>query len=55
VIFDLARDFSDVLAAIPREHPKRRTLELFEEAIRRDNRFFDGHPTTLFQCVWNLC
>ncbi|GMW02374.1 MAG: hypothetical protein AMXMBFR84_35100 [Candidatus Hydrogenedentota bacterium] len=55
MIFDLARDFRDALATIPRDHPKRRTLELFEEAIRRDIRFIDCHPTTLFQCMWNLC
>ena len=55
MIFELARDYADALAAIPRDHPKRRTLELFEEAIRRDIHFIDRHPTTLFQCMWNLC
>lgn len=42
-------------AAMPREHPKRRTLEPIEEAIRRDIQFIDRHPTTLFQCMWGLC
>ncbi|MCC6797783.1 MAG: WD40 repeat domain-containing protein [Candidatus Hydrogenedentes bacterium] len=55
MIFELARDFTDALAAMPREHPKRRTLALFEEAIRRDIHFIDRHPTTMFQCMWNLC
>jgi hypothetical protein len=55
MIFELARDFADALAAMPREHQKRRALELFEEAIRRDIHFIDRHPTTLFQCMWNLC
>ena len=65
MIFDLAQDFHDAVAAIPRrqgyagqvprEHPKRRVLELLEEAIRRDIHFLDRHPTTLFQCLWNTC
>ncbi|MCC6794082.1 MAG: WD40 repeat domain-containing protein, partial [Candidatus Hydrogenedentes bacterium] len=55
MVFELARDFHDALAAMPREHPKRSALELFEEAIRRDIHFIDRHPTTLFQCMWNLC
>ena len=37
---------------MPREHPKRRTLEVFEEAIRRDFHFNARHPTTLFQRIW---
>ncbi len=55
MIFELAKDYTDALAAMPREHPKHRTLELFEEAIRRDIHFIVRHPTTLFQCMWNLC
>lgn len=65
MIFDLAQDFHDALAAIPRrqgsggqvpqEHPKLRILELLQEAIRRDIHFIDRHPTTLFQCMWNSC
>ena len=39
MIFDLAKDFSDALAAMPADHPKRRMLELLEEAIRRDVHF----------------
>ena len=55
MIFELTQDFHDALAAIPHEHPRRRILELFEEAIRRDIYFINRHPTTLFQCMWNLC
>ena len=33
MIFELIKDFSAVLAAMPQEHPKRRTPELLEEAI----------------------
>jgi hypothetical protein len=55
MIFELAKDFYDAVAAMPREHPKHRTLELFEEAIRREIHFIDRHPTTLSQCLWNLC
>ena len=34
MIFELVKDFSATLAAMPAEHPKRRTVELLEEAIR---------------------
>jgi WD40 repeat protein len=55
MIFELVTDFSAALAAMPREHPKHRMLELLEEAVRRDVHFIDRHPTTLFQCLWNTC
>jgi len=55
MIFELVEDFADVLAAMPREHPKHRLIELLDEAIRRDVHFIDRHPTTLFQCMWNTC
>ncbi len=55
MIFELAKDFHDAVAAMPSEHPRHRMLELLEEAMRRDIHFIDGHPTTLFQCMWNTC
>ncbi|NOZ19836.1 MAG: hypothetical protein GXP25_01975 [Planctomycetes bacterium] len=55
MIFELVKDFSAALEAMPADHPKRRMLQLLEEAIRRDIHFIDRHPTTLFQCMWNLC
>jgi len=55
MIFELAQDFHDAVAAMPREHLKHRMLELLEEAIRRDGHFIARHPTTLFQCMWNTC
>ena len=55
MILDLAADFAAALDALPRDHPKRRMLELLEEAIRRDIHFIARHPTTLFQCMWNTC
>ena len=55
MIFELAQDFHDAVAAMPRGHPKHRMLELLEEAIRRDIHFIARHPTTLFQCMWNTC
>ena len=55
MIFDLAKDFSHALAAMPAEHPKHRILSLLEEAIRRDIHFIGRHPTALFQCMWNTC
>ena len=55
MIFELAGDFGEALAAMPAEHPKRRMLGLLEEAVRRDSHFIARHPTTLFQCLWNIC
>jgi len=55
MIFKLAEDFADALAAMPADHPKPRMLELLQEAVRRDIHFVARHPTTLFQCMWNLC
>ena len=57
MIFELVRDFSDALAAMPAAHPRRRILSLLEEAIRRDIHFIARHatdyPQALFQRVWN--
>ncbi len=55
MIFDLAQDFHDAVAAIPAGHPKHRMLELLEEAVRHDIHFIARHATTLFQCMWNTC
>ena len=55
MIFDLVKDFADVLDAMPEEHPRRRILKLLDEAIRRDMHFIGRHPTTFFQCMWNTC
>lgn len=48
MIFDLAKNFSDVLAAMPTDHPKRCVLELLEEAIRRDIHFITCRPTACY-------
>ena len=55
MIFELVKDFADALAAMPAEHPKQRMLELLQEAVRRDIHFVARHPTTFFQCMWNVC
>ena len=55
MIFPLVQDCAEVLAAMPREHPRHRILKLLDEAIRRDVHFIDRHPTTFFQCMWNTC
>lgn len=55
MIFELAQDFHDAVATMPSDHPRHRTLELLEEAIHRDIHFIARHPTTLFQCMWNMC
>ncbi len=55
MIFDLVKDFADVLSAMPAEHSRLRILKLLDEAIRRDADFLSRYPTTLFQCLWNSC
>ncbi|REK26402.1 MAG: WD40 repeat domain-containing protein [Planctomycetota bacterium] len=55
MIFDLVKDFADVLNAMPEQHSRGRILKLLDEAIRRDVHFIDRHPTTFFQCMWNTC
>lgn len=55
MIFELVKDFADVLDSMPEEHLRRRILKLLNEAVRRDVEFIDRHPTTLFQCLWNTC
>ena len=47
MIFELAQDLHDALAAMPREHTKHRILRLLEEAIRRDIHFIARHPGTV--------
>ncbi|MCX6278004.1 MAG: DUF4062 domain-containing protein [Bacteroidetes bacterium] len=54
LVFDLAFDFAQTLRAMPIERPRRWHILLLEEALRRDIHFIDHHPTTLFQCMWNL-
>lgn len=34
MIFELAKDYSDAIAAMPAGHPRRRMVELLEDAIR---------------------
>jgi WD40 repeat protein len=55
MIFDLIHDFASVLKAMPVDHLRRRIIKLLDEAIRSDAHFIAGHPTTLFQCLWNSC
>jgi WD40 repeat protein len=54
-IFAVAADFAAALSKLPPGRPLEQTLRLLEEAIRRELHFIGRHPTTLFQCLWNLC
>ena len=55
MVFDLAADFSAAIEDMAADRPLLRILRLMEEALRRDIQFIGRHPTTLFQCMWNLC
>ncbi len=55
LVFDLAADFTQAVAAMPVERPQHRIMRLLEQAIRRDIHFISRYPTTLFQCLWNRC
>lgn len=46
MIFDLAQDFHDAVAATPSDHPKHHMLELLEEAVCRDELHFIEPPLT---------
>jgi hypothetical protein len=52
-IYDLVNDFTDVLRALPGDHPREGILRLIEEALRTDLHFLVRHPSALFQCLWN--
>jgi WD40 repeat protein len=54
-IFDLASDFARALETLPPGRPIGRIIHLLDQAIRRELHFIGRHPTTLFQCLWNLC
>ena len=57
--FDLTADFRDVLRVLPADDSRCKTLDLLNEALRRDIHFIDRHakhyPQALFQCFWNRC
>ena len=55
MIFDLLKDLGEALEAIPQQHPKRRIVDLLEDALRRDLHVIQRDSTTLFQCLWNSC
>jgi len=55
MIFDLLKDFTDLLEAMPKEQSRYCILQLLNEAVRRDVQFIDRYPTTFFQCMWNTC
>jgi WD40 repeat protein len=55
LVFGLAADFKKAAECLPHAHPRRRTLALLGEALRRDVHFLERHPTALFQCLWNSC
>ena len=54
-VFDLASDFTRALETLPPGRPNGLIINLLDQAIRRELHFIGRHPTTLFQCLWNLC
>jgi WD40 repeat protein len=54
-VFELARDFSRAINAMPPDHPQTPVLRLIEGALRTDIHFIAQHPGALFQCLWNKC
>ena len=55
MVFELAEDYKNALAAMPVDHPRRHVLALKEEAIRTDIHLLDRHPNRLFHCLWSRC
>ncbi len=58
MVFELTRDFSDMVAALPVDRLKRRIFKLLNEALRREIHFVARHaedyPQALFQSLWNI-
>ena len=44
MIFDIGRDFADVLEAMPEGLPRSRILNVLDKAVRRDACFIERHP-----------
>ncbi len=59
LVFELAGDFAAAVRLLPEDRPRRHTLKLLNEALRRDIHFIHRHasdyPQGLFQCLWNTC
>jgi WD40 repeat protein len=59
LIFDLANDFLAAQRALSVDDPQQRSVQLLDEALRRDIHFINHHradyPQALFQCLWNSC
>lgn len=53
LVFELLGDFATALESMPATCPRRKLLELIEEAIRLDVQFLLRYPLSLFQCLWN--
>ncbi len=54
MILDLVNELRDVIDAVPALHTRYLTLKLLRDAILRNLAFLNRHPTTLFQCTWNV-
>ncbi len=58
LVFDLAKDFTNTISAIPTLRPHLGILRLLNEALRREIQFIARHskdyPQALFQIMWNL-
>lgn len=58
-VFDLAKDYSEALNMLSKDHSERHLIALISEAFRRDiyfvARHFRDYPQALFQCLWNSC
>ena len=55
LVFELARDLSEVVRALPAARSRRLILGLLHRALLRDVHFIARHPTSIFQCLWNTC
>ena len=55
MLFDLARDFTTALEALPAGSRLRPLLDPLRKAILANVYFLAKHPALLFQCLWNRC
>jgi WD40 repeat protein len=55
VIYELAADFSSLLAHLPGAHRRRSLLQRLQEGLNAHVFGVGRHPTILFQSLWNTC
>ncbi|MGB8192794.1 MAG: hypothetical protein WCF67_12780 [Chitinophagaceae bacterium] len=54
-IYEAVNDFNAAVRGLPAQRPLHRIISLLTNALDRYANFIERHPSSLFQCLWNLC